>query len=356
MQKLISFLNDKPTLRNIVLATLLLLVIFTIGTIGYHFLEDMAWFNGFYMTFITISTIGFREIGTLSVEGRIFTMLIFVMGIGVISYIASQTTQLLFENELFARRVMKKRLESLNEHYIICGYGRIGHRIADTFKMAGLQVVIIDHNEQKIDRAKNDGFLYIRGDAQEEHILNEARITKAKAIICTLANDQDNVFTTLVARELQPDIYILVRTNDAKNRNKVLRAGADKVISPYDIGANRMANVILRPHVIRFIESISDESQPDQSFEEVLISPGSAFEGKTLAEIDVRNQYSILIIAIVPDGERIRFNPKSADRVHIGDSLIVMGNYEDIEHFKETACNDTRSLAEQAEHFDETSS
>ena len=338
--------------KRIAIATILLLLIFVIGTVGYHYLEDMAFFDGLYMTFITISTIGFTEIKSLSVGGRLFTMLIFVMGIGIISYIASQTTQLLFESELFLSRAMKKKLQQLENHYIICGYGRIGHRIAHVLNDAGLPIVIVENRDSSIERIKNDDFIYVKGNAQEEQALVDAGITQAKALICSLSSDQDNVFTTLLARDLNKDIYVLVRANENSNRKRILRAGADKVISPYDIGADRMANVILRPKVEQFIDQMTHHDEQDHTFDEVMVHEGSVLAGKTLAGIDLRSKYEILIIAIIPKEGRIRFNPKSHDIIQVGDTLVTLGESKVIRSFREDMCHDQRSLAERAEQIE----
>ncbi len=351
MLQALKRITDNPGLKNIFIATFLLILIFNVGMIGYSFLENMDWFDGLYMTFITISTIGFSEIHSLSPAGRAFTMIIFVLGIGVISYIASQSTQLLFESELFHQRAIRKKLEHMENHYIICGYGRIGHRIALVLQKAGLPIVIVENRDSSIQRLKDDNHVYIEGNAEDEAILKKAGIEKAKALICTLSSDQDNVFTTLLARELNKDIFILVRTNENKNRSRVLRAGADKVISPYEIGADRMANVILRPNVDRFVESMTHDEMQDHSFEEIMISQGSELAGKTLAEINVRNKYSVLIIAIIPKGGRIHFNPGSSDQINVGDSLILLGDLKKIQAFRTEVCKDDRSLAERTEQL-----
>ncbi|HCD51464.1 MAG TPA: potassium channel protein [Balneolaceae bacterium] len=343
---------ENPASFRIGIASALMLSIFIIGTIGYHLIEGMSFFDGLYMTFITISTIGFAEIKSLTIEGRIFTMAIFIFGIGIISYIASQTTQLLFESELFLRRAMNKRLEKMDQHYIICGYGRIGHRIAQVLTDAQLPMVIVENRDSSIRRVEDDKHVYVKGDAQDENVLREAGITKAKALICTLSSDQDNVFTTLLAREMNNDLYILVRANENKNRNRILRAGADKVISPYDVGADRMANVILRPNVEQFIETMTRGDEQDHTFDEVLVSEGSQLANKSLAEINVSNLFEVLIIAIIPSGGRIKFNPKSSDVIQSGDSLVLLGDIRKIQAFRSEMCNDNRSLAERAEQIE----
>jgi len=351
MKGFYSYSAENPALIRITTASLVMVSIFVVGSTGYHYLEDMSWFEGFYMTFITISTIGFTELKNLSVEGRLFTVGIFVMGIGVISYIASQTTQLLFESELFFKRAMRKQLQKMEDHYIICGYGRIGHRIAEDLRSADLPLVIVENRDSSIDRIKRDKLTFVEGDAQSEESLIEAGIMKAKALICTLSSDQDNVFTTLLARELRSDIFILVRTNEKQNRRKILRAGADKVVSPYDIGADRMANVILRPNVDQFIDKMTRGDQQDHTFEEVMIAEDSELSGKSLVEINVRNRYSVLIIAILSETTGMNFNPESDTIINSGDSMIILGDPAKIQRFRTEVCRDLRSLSERAEQI-----
>lgn len=351
LKKLQNYSVENTATIRIGLATFFLGIVFFLGSVGYHLIEEMSLFEGFYMTFITITTIGFREVIDLSVKGRIFTIVIFVLGIGVISYIASQTTQLIFESKLFLERVMKKRIQKMKNHYIICGYGRIGHRIAQDLRKADLPVVIVENRESSIDRIIKDQLDYVEGNAQDEESLISAGIRDAKALICSLSSDQDNVFTTLVAREIRPDIFILVRTNENRNRRKVLKAGADKVISPYEIGADRMANVILRPNVDKFLEKMTSGDHQDHTFEEVQISNKSDVVGKSLMDINVRNKYSVLIIAIISEKGSIDFNPGGKTVLKEGDSLIVLGDLEKIDLFRKTVCQDERSLSERAEEI-----
>lgn len=350
MQRVFNLQAEKKATLKIGIAFLVLISIFIFGSIGYHLIENFSWFEGFYMTFITISTIGFTEIRNLSVEGRIFTVVVFIMGIGVISYIASQSTQLLFESELFFKRAMEKQLEKMENHYIICGYGRIGHRIAQDLKDADLPVVIVENRQSSIERIQRDKLAYVDGDAQDEESLLKAGIIEAKGLICTLSSDQDNVFTTLLARELRPDIFILVRTNETKNQRKILRAGANKVVSPYDIGADRMANVILRPNVDQFLDKMTRNEDQDHTFEEVMVAPDSVLTNKSLAEINLRSKYSVLIIAIIKNEGAVNFNPSSETVIEAGNSMIILGDPSKIKDFRIEVCKDTRTLSERAEN------
>lgn len=343
---------DNIIVLRISIALSILVVVFLVGSLGYNLIEGMAFFDGFYMTFITITTIGFAELTNLSQGGRILTMALFVMGIGVISYIASQTTQLIFESELFRIRAMKKQLEKMDQHYIVAGYGRIGHRIAEVLKDANIPIVIIENRESSIERIKDDKLLYVEGDAQDEQVLKEAGIERAKGLICTLSRDQDNVFVTLIARDINQDLFILVRTNQHHNTKKILGAGADKVISPYEIGADRMANVILRPNVDQFMDRILGGTTQDHVFDEVKIFDGAELADKTLSEARIRQKYFVVIVAIIPENkENIKFNPGSDDKISVGDSLIVLGDVDRIKHLREQGCEDFRTLEERVSNY-----
>lgn len=332
---------------RISLALMFLILLFVAGSVGYHFIEGMSFFNGFYMTFITISTIGFSELKPLSHEGRILTVFISIFGIGTLAYIASQTTQLFFENELFFKRALQKRIDKMDGHYIICGYGRIGRRIAQVLSDSGIEIVIIENQSEIVEELKEGRIPYVDGNAQEEDVLKKAGVERAKGLVCTLSKDEDNVFVTLIARELNEKLFILVRTNQQKNTRKILRAGASKVISPYEIGADRMANVILRPNVELFVDRIVRYTEEEHYFDEVMVFEDSLLDGKTIAEAGIRQNYNLVIIAIVPaQTNKIVFNPGSTDRLNKGDILIVLGDMERINHLRTHACGDRRTLAE----------
>ncbi|HKJ44915.1 MAG TPA: potassium channel protein [Balneolales bacterium] len=338
---------------RIALAVSFLITLFAIGAIGYHLLEGMSIFDGFYMTFITISTIGFAEVKPLSHAGRLLTILISIFGIGTLAYIASQTTQVLFENELFLKRALQRQIHKMEGHYIICGYGRIGHRIAQVLSDAGIEIVVVENDEDAVKELRDNRIPFVEGNAQEEDSLQEAGVDKAKGLVCTLSKDEDNVFVTLIARELNEKLFILVRTNQQKNTRKILRAGASKVISPYEIGADRMANVILRPNVELFVDRIVRHTEEEHYFDEVMVFEGSLIDGKTIAEAGIRQNYNLVITAIVSsETNRIIFNPGSTDRINKGDILIVLGDMERINRLRSHACGDNRTLAERVATYD----
>ena len=243
-----------------------------IGTVGYSTIEQWTLVEGLYMTFITMTTIGFQEVHELSSFGRIFTIFIGLTGIGTVAFIATRSAQVLIVGQRLKQRQLMQTISKLSDHYILCGYGRIGMRIAEDFSRSGVPFVIIENAEAKVERLKHQQLLYIDGDAEEEEFLEAAGITKARGLILTLPEDSVNVFVTLVAREINPDLFILVRTNKHQNRRKLIRAGADKVVSLYEIGADRMAQVILRPAVDRFMENVLHTDALNLMMDEVTVN------------------------------------------------------------------------------------
>lgn len=233
--------------RRLLQSGLMLTFILVGGSIGYHLLEGMSLFEGLFQTFITITTIGFSELNQPNNATRVLTMVVALTGIGTVTYIGTQFFQKLFDSDVLLMRAMASKRRKMNQHYIVCGYGRIGHRISDVLVESGIQVIVIDNREEIIEQLKSDGVMYVFGDASEDNTLYDAGIERAKGLVCALSKDQDNIFTTLLARELNPDIFIMARTNEARNQKRIIRAGADKVISPYEIGSDHMSNVLLRP-------------------------------------------------------------------------------------------------------------
>ena len=339
-ERLLNWLaRTDPARREIVLATAFLFALLLGGTLGYVQLEGMTWVEGLYMTFITLSTIGFSEVKQLSDVGRFFTIFIGLSGIGVVAFIATRSAQALLSDRLLGQRQRTKRLKHMQGHYIVCGYGNIGRRVAHDLQRAGRPFVVIDRDAEVADDLQEARALYVQGDAEEEETLDEAGIARARGLILTLPEDSLNVFVTLVARELNPDVFILARTNNRKNRNKLLRAGADKVISPDEIGADRMAQVILRPHVDRFMEHVLQTGALGLHMEEVAVEAGAPLDGKSLAEARFRQRFDAVVVALIrPETDEMTFNPSASDRIRAGDVLIVLGSAEMIERLREDGC------------------
>lgn len=332
--------RSEPTKREIVLASLFLATLMLTGTAGYSIIEGWYWLDGLYMTFITLSTIGFAEVKTLSYPGRVFTIFIGLVGIGTVAFIATRMAQLLLTSEIISRRHMNKRISQLQNHYVICGFGRIGKRVALDLRRAGKPFVVVEMNQDKIDVLNEENLLYVQGNAENDEVLQEAGIHEAKGLILTLPEDSSNVFVTLTARELNPGLFIMARTDTHQNERKLRRAGADKVVAAYEIGADRMAQVILRPHVDRFVEDVLQTGGLDLIMEEVVVGEGSRVANQSLAESNLRQEYNTIVVGIVDaESDRMLFNPSAASIVKAGDILIVLASQDMIDRLRNEGCS-----------------
>ena len=332
--------RSEPPKREIVLASLFLAALMATGTVGYSIIEGWYWLDGLYMTFITLTTIGFAEVKTLSYPGRVFTIFIGLVGIGAVAFIATRAAQLLLASELISKRHMNKRISQLRDHYIICGYGRIGKRVAHDLQKAGKPFVVVEMNAAKVETLIEDDLLYVQGNAEADDVLSEAGIGVAKGLILTLPDDSSNVFVTLTARELSSKIFVVARTDTHQNERKLRRAGADKVVAAYEIGADRIAQVILRPNVDRFVEDVLKSDGLDLIMEEVSVGDGSLIADCTLAESNFRQQFNTIVVAIL-DGQtnRMQFNPSASSVIKAGDILIVLGSSDMINRVRNEGCS-----------------
>ncbi len=328
-----------PSRREIFLATLALCVLFGIGTAGYTFLEGWPWMDGLYMTFITLSTIGFQEVQTLSHSGRFFTLGLGITGIGLLTFVVARSAQLLLASERLRERRVMNQINKLSDHYIICGYGRVGQRLAEDLQAAGEPFVVVDIDDDEIANLREDDFLHVQGNAEEEETLERAGIHRAFGIILTLPTDSSNVFVALTARQMNPALFILARTVDHDNRAKLLHAGADKVIAPSEVGADRMAQVVLRPNVDEFMEQVLHTNALSLQIDEVEVDPQAPLAGKSLAESNFRQQFNAVVIGIIDaDTGDMTFNPLPTARIDAGDILIVLGDSTVIQTLREKVC------------------
>lgn len=319
--------ETEPVKVQVIAAFGVLFVLGVSGTIVYGLLPGWSLMDGLYMTFITLTTIGFAEVHPLTEATRIFTIVISVVGVLTIGFIVARTTQLFVTGPTLKLRHMKRAIQDLTNHYIICGYGRLGQRIARDFKDDGRPFLVIENAPLKIDKLTEAGHLYLEGNAEEDRVLQDAGIERARGIVTTLTSDSDNVFVTLLAREMNPDIFILARTNASANARRLYRAGANKVISPYEIGADRMARVVLRPNVDRFLERALHVQGLDLQIEEVEILEASDLDGQTLSGAQFRQHYGAMVVGIVDRSTGdVTFNPAPDRLLAAGDVLIVIGD------------------------------
>lgn len=316
---------DFSRLRN---SLFLLFAIVATGTTSYVYLEDMTPFEAFYMTMITISTVGFSEIKPLNEIGRLVTVVIIISGLCVLTYTLGQVAQMFIEGELrklLGRRKLEKSIAKLRDHYIICGYGRIGSTIARELKKQGIPLVVIEQNPQQIEILEAERILYISMDATEEDALEKAGLQYAKGLVTTVTSDSNNVFISLTAKGLRPDLFILARASDPKNETKLLRAGASRVVCPYLMGGRRMAEILRKPTVVDFIDQTMVNDDLGLGMEEALIAASSRLVGKTLVSSNLRQDFGVIVVAIKKASSRMIFNPIPSELLEAGDVIVVIG-------------------------------
>ena len=267
-------------LRQLKISLLVLLLLVTSGTAGYMIIEGWRFLDAFYMTIITIGTVGFQEVHPLSDSGKIFTILLIIFGVSVLGYAVSKLVQTMFEGQFqrfLGRKKVEKSIDKLRDHYIVCGYGRIGSLICREFAAKPIPFVVVENSLAVLERLEEDKVLFLRGNATEDETLLRAGIKRAKGLVSVVTSDTENVYITLTARGLNPELYILARSGESGSDIKLKRAGANKVVSPYHIGGSRMAQAILRPNVVDFIEIATGREHMDLQMEEIFIPETLAF-------------------------------------------------------------------------------
>lgn len=313
---------------------LIVLGITLLGTIGYRFIEGWSWLDSAYMTIITLATVGFSEVEPLSGTGRVFTISLILMGVVSLGYIANRFTEALFQGyfqEGIRLRQQRRLIDNLSEHYIICGYGRMGQQIAAEFAAEGIPFVIIDQMTELIDQAQRNGYVGIQGDATLDEFLLKAGILKATCIVAALPSDAENLYVVLSGRALNPAIRAIARANTEEAVQKLERGGADAVVSPYITGGKRMAAAALRPQVMDFVDGILTGAGRSFYMEEYLIDPRfCACVGQTLREASLRARSGALVLAIRRANGELIAGPTADARLLNGDVLICMGTSEQL--------------------------
>jgi len=314
--------------KKMILSLVLLISVVAFGTCGYIFIEEWNFWDSFYMTVITLTTVGYREVHDLSRAGQIFTVILLIGGVGTVLYALSSGAKVLIEGELqevFGRKRVEKKLKDLKDHYIICGFGRMGKIIAKELNHAQLKFVVIEKNEFTIDPDDKEKMFVIQGDATRDDLLKKVGIEKAKCLISVLPTDAENLYVVLSARGLNPDLLIVARAGEEGSEQKLLRAGADRVVYPYHIGGLRMAHSVLKPAVVDFIEFATKSGNIDLQIEEITIKEGSRLVDLTLDECGIGRDLGIIIVAIKQQSGEMKFNPNFRSKIQTGDTLIAVG-------------------------------
>ncbi|MBO0724557.1 MAG: potassium channel protein [Blastocatellia bacterium] len=327
-------------LRRFIYPLTAILATVLFGTIGYRAIEGWSWFDGLYMTVITLATIGYGETHPLTSAGRAFTIVLVVVGVTVFGFLISILTKAVVETEIasvLGRRRLYKDISQLKDHYILCGAGRVGSRVIDELKRKGVDYVVIERDEAVAEKLLTKGHLVLIGDATDETVLEGARAGAAKALITAASTDAENVYITLTARGMNHNLYIVTRANDQAAERQLMRAGANKVISPVLIGSHRMAQAALTPAVADFLELTTMTESLDLYFEQVPISKGSRLDGKQIKDSRIRSEHNAMVVAITPlQGEMI-FNPDGEQTLRAGDTLIAIGTRAGLQKLAEIA-------------------
>ena len=317
------------------------------GTIGIKLLLDLPWFDCFYFTLITLTTIGYGEPPGMTEPARYFTTVLIISGVGTIGYALSVAARAVLEFELiatFGKRRMFKDINKLSDHYIICGAGRIGSRVIREIARRGQDFVVIEGDEMTADKMLAEGYLVLMGDATSDDVLRAAGIERARGLVCAVSSDPDNLYITLTARDLNKEIMIVSRANDESAVKRLHKAGANKVVSPSISGSNQMAQMLLKPAVADFMEMATMTEQLELEVEQIAIGAGSPFIDRALKDTGIRSDLDVIVIAIKRGGGDMVFNPAADTIIKEKDALVVIGSHNSLEALEKMA-NPTRPSA-----------
>ena len=323
--------------RRIVVLVILSMLLTAFGTAGFMIVQNYTFIEALYMTVITLSTVGFTEVHPPDTAGRIFTIILILMGVSFVAFSLAYFSQILLDGNLleaYRRRKLKKKLDKLENHFIICGYGEMGEIVAGELKKHNIPVAIIDSNDSVLGRLSEKELIYLSGDATDEENLISAGIRRARGLVSVVTKDSENVFIVLTARDLNKDLLIFARASSPGTDKRLLKAGANRVVSPYAIGAIRLAHNILRPTVTDFLELALSGEGMELSMEELCIPQSSKLAGLELMDSGVRSNYDLIVMAIKRADGTMIFNPAPHKTLKAGDTLVAIGAVENLSRFR----------------------
>jgi voltage-gated potassium channel len=313
--------------RRLLNIVLLFASVITFGGVGYILIEGWSWIDAFYMAIITVTTVGFAEVHPLTPAGRLFTAVLVLLGVGSITYAFTALTNYLIAGELgdvLQEFKMKRQIDALKEHYIVCGFGRVGEQVCVQLSREGRAFVVVEKDEAVVALAREQGYLAIHGDAGDDQVLHQASIHRARGLVAAVASDAGNLFVVLSSRALNRDLCIVARAGDEDATDKLLRAGADRVISPYSLGGRLIAQTLLRPGVVDFLDVVMYDDSLKLYLEDLIVGPGSSLDGLTVGQARIREKIGANILGIRRGGQVI-VSPPASTHLQPGDILVALG-------------------------------
>jgi len=330
-------------LRRLVYAVSVFAAIVVVGTLGYMVLGGWSFLDALYMTVITMGGVGYREVHALSQAGQIWTMLVIVSGVGALGFAVITVTDFMVEGHfsgLMEGRRMDKRIAALTGHHIVAGMGRVGTVVGDEFEAHGVPFVVIDTDEEALARARERDWAWVRGDATEEATLRAGGIDRARSLTAALDSDASNVFVILTARGVAPSLFIVARATTPAAEDKMHRAGADRVITPTEIGGRRMASMVMHPRVVDFLDFVAEGERTELKLEEILLGPGDPYVGVTISDAHIRSTTGAYVLAVHGVDGSVNSNPDPDTVMKAGDRLVVLGSDDQLRALAEGACID----------------
>lgn len=330
----------KDPVRLLQTAILLIFLLVSAGAIGYHFIEDMPPLDALYMTIITLTTVGFGEVKPLSPFGRVYTILLIMVGVGLGAWALSQVVEVSMSEQLrftVRRSRMRRRIEALRDHYIICGYGRMGRQVEAEFKREGVPYIVIEANPEVVNELLAHGIPVVEGNSTEDHALIEAGVRRARGLVAVVDTDADNVLTVLSARTLNPGLFIVARAATEEAEGKLYRADADIVISPYVVGGRRIALAALRPAVCDYLNKVVYSEEDETVIEEFRVATDSWLAGKTIEAADIRKRTGAIILAVETADRELIISPTVDYVIRPGDTIIAVVRPDQMERLRKLA-------------------
>ncbi len=328
----------RTTVRRVRNALSALGVITVIGVLGYMFLEGWSFIDALYMTVITLTTVGYREVHDLDTTGQLWTMALLITGVGTLFYAAVTSVELAVEGAVrgyFERRRMTAEINKANGHYVLCGFGRVGRQVAREFTLEDVPFVVIDNNPDKIEECLAENYLAMVGEASDDDILEEAGVRRAKGLVAAVNSDAANVFVVLSARKINPSLHIVARASSDESAAKLEIAGADRTLSPYAVGGRRLASLATQPLIVDFLDVVTHgEKGIEFRLEEFGVPKESPLANHTIAELQIAEKTGAMVLAVRTSEGRFDTTPSAQDVIRTGDTLIVLGAREQVDRLE----------------------